>query len=108
MHTVLEFPAKVFVQWGSIAQDIASYLAQRGVHREEIVAVLDRLRARWEQLEPPPPGATGIAFLDADTATEASAKLEEGEVYASRHWRSQPARTLIESAVADYQRHTCR
>jgi hypothetical protein len=50
----------------------------------------------------------GIVFLDADTAAEASAKLEEGEVYVSRHWRSQPARTLIESAVADYQRHTCR
>ncbi|MGI4846454.1 MAG: hypothetical protein ACRYF7_24440 [Janthinobacterium lividum] len=95
MQAVLQFPAKVFVQWGAIAQEIVPYLAQRGAKRDEICAVLDRLRTRWEQLEP-------------DDAAEVSRQLEEGEPYVSRHWRSQCARMLIESALADYQRHAGR
>ena len=108
MHAVLEFPAKVFVQWGAIAQEIVPYLAQRGVTRDEICAVLDRLRTRWEQLDPAPPGNTGAALLDGDEAAAASSQLEEGELYVSRHWRSQSARMLIESAMLDYQRHASR
>ena len=108
MNTVLEFPAKVFVQWGAIAQEIVPYLAQRGVKRDEIPAVLDRLRTRWEQLDPALPDAADTPLLDRAEADEASRQLEEGELYVSRHWRSQSARMLIESAIADYQRHTRR
>jgi hypothetical protein len=108
MHTVLEFPTKVFAQWGAIAQEIVPYLAQRGVKRDEICAVLDRLRTRWEQLDPAPPGNPGTALLDGDDVAEVSSRLEEGELYVSRHWKSQSARMLIESAMADYQRHASR
>lgn len=98
MNKVLEFPSKIFVQWGAIAQEIVPYLAQRGAKREEIRAVVDRLRAKWEQLECP----------DTPQTAEVSERMEEGDLYVSRHWRSQSARTLIESAMLDYQRHTLR
>ena len=105
MHTVLEFPAKVFVEWGAIAQEIVPYLTQRGVKRDEVCAVLERLRTRWEQLDPASPQAEGVALIGGEEAAECAMQLEEGELYASRHWRSQPARILIESAMADYLRH---
>ncbi|MEW6369835.1 MAG: hypothetical protein AB1584_02785 [Pseudomonadota bacterium] len=108
MHTVLEFPAKVFVQWGAIAQEIVPYLVQRGVKRDELPAVLDRLRTRWEQLDPALRNAADTPLRDGDEADEASRQLEEAELYVSRHWRSQSARMLIQSAMADYQRHTRR
>lgn len=108
MHIVLEFPAKVFVQWGAIAQEIVSYLVQRGVKRDEIPVVLDRIRTKWEQLDPALPDTTGTTLADGDKAAEVSRQLEEGELYVSRHWRSQSARMLIESAMADYQRHIRR
>lgn len=107
MHTILEFPAKVFVQWGAIAQEIVPYLAQRGVKRDEIGAVLARLRARWEQQDPALSDTTGAAWPE-DAATHLSCQLEEDESYVSRHWKSQPARMLIESAMLDHQRHICR
>jgi len=102
MQTVLEFPAKVFDQWGAIAQEIVPYLVQRGVKRDEIPAVLARVRTRWDQLAPVGPCA---ALSEADEAAQACGQDEEGELYASRHWRSQTARMLIESAMADYLRH---
>ncbi len=106
MPAVLEFPSKIFIQWGAIAQEIVPYLAQRGIKREEISAVVERLRTRWEQLEPARSGqGTDITALDAAAAAEASVGLEERALFASRHWRSQPARTLIEAAMADYLRH---
>ncbi len=108
MHTVLEFPTKVFVQWGAIAQEIVSYLAQRGVEREEIPAVLDRIRKRWEQLAPDLPDTPETALPGGDEAVQAARQLEEHELYTSRHWRSQSARMLIESAMADYQQHARR
>lgn len=103
MHTVLEFPAKVFDQWGAIAQEIVPYLVQRGVGRDDIPAVLERVRARWAQLVPPLPGDADMPL--PDQAANVSRQQEEGELYASRHWRTQSARILIESAGADYQRH---
>ncbi|MCA1855212.1 hypothetical protein LE190_04645 [Massilia oculi] len=103
MHTVLEFPAKVFGQWGAIAQEIVPYLVQHGVKRDAIPAILERIRARWDQSAPP--AAPRAALSDCDEAARASGQWEEGELYASRHWRSQSARTLIESAMADYLRH---
>ena len=105
MKNVLEFPSKTFVQWGAVAQEIVPYLAQRGASREEIRVVIERVRIRWEQLEPAPPGhGSGAATVDAHEAAQASGELEH-DMYVSRHWRSQPARTLIESAGADYRRH---
>jgi len=106
MQTVLEFPAKVFLQWGAIAQEIVPYLSQRGVKREEICAVVDRLRTRWEQLDPVLSGATVLALIDRDKASDSSGKRGQDGMHASRHWRSQPARALIESSLADYRRHT--
>ncbi|KFI09101.1 hypothetical protein [Massilia sp. BSC265] len=107
MQAVLQFPSKIFIQWGAIAQEIVPYLAQRGVKREEIRAVVERLRARWEQLDPAPSGqGTESETSDAPETAQVPGSLEEGAMYISRHWRSQPARTLIESAMADYQRHT--
>jgi len=106
MQTVLEFPAKVFLQWGAIAQEIVPYLAQRGVKREEICAVIDRLRTRWEQLDPSPSGATVLALIGKDKAADSSGKRGKYGMHASRYWRSQPARALIESSLADYKRHT--
>lgn len=104
MHIVLEFPAKVFVQWGAIAQEIVPYLAQRGVRRDEICSVLDRLKTRWEQLGPASPHDAGAVSLLGDDAAHDPRRQEESVLYVSRHWRSQPARMLIESALADYQR----
>lgn len=109
MHTVLEFPPKVFVQWGAIAQEIVPYLVQRGVKREEIPAVIERLRTRWEQLDPDLPATPDTGLPDGDRGEEAARQREEeGELYVSRHWKSQSARMLIESALADYQRHARR
>jgi len=106
MQTVLEFPAKIFLQWGAIAQEIVPYLSQRGVKCEEICAVVDRLRIRWEQLDPALSGTTVLALIDRDKTSGSSGKRGEHGMRASRHWRSQPARALIESSLADYQRHT--
>lgn len=109
MHIVLEFPPKVFVQWGAIAQEIVPYLVQRGVKRDEIPAVLERLRIRWEQLDPALPDTPDAGALVGDRGSEAATQRdEEGELYVSRHWKSQSARMLIESALADYQRHIRR
>ncbi|MGG7604022.1 hypothetical protein [Massilia sp. BKSP1R2A-1] len=106
MKNVLEFPSKTFVQWEAVAQEIVPYLAQCGASREEICAVIERVRFRWEQLEPASPGhGAGAAAVDAHDTVPASGELEEHGIYVSRHWRSQPARTLIESAGADYRRH---
>ncbi len=106
MNTVLEFPSKTFVQWGAIAQEIVPYLAQRGASREEICAVIERVRSRWEQLEQGPP-SPGAAIVEGHEGAHASAELEEHDIYVSCHWKSQPARTLIQSAEADYRRHAC-
>ncbi|RZA34507.1 MAG: hypothetical protein EOP92_15330 [Lysobacteraceae bacterium] len=107
MQAVLEFPSKIFTQWGAIAQEIASHLAQRGIKRDEICAVIERLKARWEQLESVP------SSQGADTETsdgfetgQAPQAREDRDLFVSRHWRSQPARTLIEAAMADFQDHT--
>ena len=107
MNTVLEFPSKTFVQWGAIAQEIVPYLAQRGASREEIRGVIERVRIRWEQLEQASPGhGADTGIVDQHEAAQAPGEQEEHDIYVSRHWRSQPARTLIESAGADYRRHT--
>lgn len=109
MHIVLEFPPKVFAQWGAIAQEIVPYLVQRGVKSDEIPAVLERLRTRWQQLKPALPDTPDAGLADADREREAATQREEeAELYMSRHWKSQSARMLIESALADYQRHTRR
>lgn len=106
MNTVLEFPSKVFNQWGAIAQEIAPYLARHGAKKEEIRAVVERLKTRWEQLESAPTGSGTVIEMPAKPgAAEVSGSLEESDRYVSRHWRSQSARTLIESAMADYQRN---
>ncbi len=104
MNNLLEFPSKTFSQWGAIVQEIVPYLAQRGASKEEIRAVVDRVRIRWEQLERAAPWH-GAGIADEHAAAPASKAEEEHELYISRHWRSQSARTLIESAGADYQRH---
>jgi hypothetical protein len=109
MNKVLEFPSKIFVQWGAIAQEIVPYLAQRGAKREEIRAVIERLRSKWEQHESAPPcHGSAAEFSDAPGTAEASASLEEGSMYVARHWRTQSARALIEAAMADYQRNARR
>lgn len=106
MKNILEFPSKTFIEWGAIAQEIVSYLSLRGASREEICAVVERVRIRWEQLEQASPAdRAGAGSVDAHDAVQASEELEEHDIYVSRHWRSQPARALIESAGADYQRH---
>ena len=104
MNNILEFPSKTFVQWGAVAQEIVPYLAQRGASREQILAVIERVRIRWGQLEPVSPDR-GAGAASTGDATQASGEPEEHGIYVSRHWRSQPARMLIESAGADYQRH---
>ena len=105
MHTVLEFPAKIFSQWGAIAQEIVPYLSQRGVKRDEICAIVDRLRIRWEQLAPAPPGAAVLALIGRDKTEDSSGKRGEHGMHPSRHWRLQPARVLIQAALADHQRN---
>jgi hypothetical protein len=105
MKNVLEFPSKTFVQWEAVAQEIVPYLAQRGASREEICAVIERVRIRWEQLEPASPGNdAGAATVEVRDTAQGSGEMEEHDIHVSRHWRSQPARTLIESAGADYRR----
>jgi hypothetical protein len=107
MDKVLEFPTKVFVQWGAIAQEIVPYLAQRGARREEICAVIDRVRIKWEQLELVQSGrARGVELSDQPEIADVSLSQEEGDRYVSRHWRSQSARTLIESAMTDYEHNS--
>lgn len=109
MNNVLEFPSKVFLQWGAIAQEIVPYLAQHGAKKEEIRAVIDRLRTSWEQLEAVPAAHDAGAESPGRPGNEkASDALEEHSVYVSRHWKSQTARTLIQFAMADYRRHTLR
>lgn len=105
MHTVLEFPAKIFSQWGAIAQEIVPYLSQRGVKRDEICAIVDRLRIRWEQLDPAPPGTAVLALIDRDKTAVPSGKRRGHGLHRSQPWRLQPARALIEAALADYQRN---
>lgn len=109
MNNVLEFPSKVFLQWGAIAQEIVPYLAQHGAKKDEIRAVIDRLRINWEQLEAVPAAHDGgVAWSGSQLSEETSEELDEHSVYVSRHWKSQTARTLIRFAMADYQRHTRR
>ena len=107
MEKVLEFPTKVFAQWGAIAQEIIPYLGQRGAKREEIYAVIDRLRIKWEQSELAPSGdATDVEISDTRETVALSGNLREHGTHVPRHWKSQSARTLIESAITDYERHT--
>lgn len=107
MQTVLEFPAKVFAQWGAVAQEIVPYLTQRGVKRDEICAVLERLRIRWEQLGPASTHETDTAWISGDDAA-CSMLPDERAFYVSRHWRSQSARMLIAEAMTDHLRHVRR
>lgn len=107
MNNVLEFPSKIFFQWGAIAQEIVPYLAQGGANKEEIRAIVDRLRIRWEQQETPPAAHdAGVELSRRCDDDEATEELEARDLYVSRHWKSQPARTLIRFAMADFQRNT--
>jgi hypothetical protein len=110
MDKIIEFPSKIFSQWGAIAQEIAPYLAQRGANKGDIAEVIGRLKTRWEQLEVVP--AVGQQTVTGPAARESVAGItslvDENNLHASRHWKSQSARAMIEFAFADYRRLSMR
>jgi hypothetical protein len=105
MNNVIEFPDKVFPQWGAIAQALTAYLRHLGATHAESNEIVVRLRARWEQLGIPLalPSLRWIPELLPGEQYEVSKVGLNGQaMQISRHWKSESARTLLELARLEY------
>jgi hypothetical protein len=105
MNNVIEFPDKVFAQWGAIAQALTAHLRHLGASNGESREIVVRLQARWEQLGIPP-ALPALRLISEPLPTEQNdvTKLAlRGEaMHISRHWKSASARTLLELARLEY------
>ena len=104
MSILLEFPARVFPEWGALAQEMTVALYSAGATPTEIRAIVDRLQKRWE------PHGVAHATGEAEVAPDGGGLddrifgLYEHELYLARHWKTQSAKVLIALAVIEYRR----
>ncbi|KFI06699.1 hypothetical protein JN27_13535 [Massilia sp. BSC265] len=106
MNVVVEFPKKIFVQWGALAQELASSLSRLGATKAEVKEITARLQVKWEQPDTPPTpkGLCVIPSLEAGKqAAEAGPADKKRPLRTCAYWESQDARTLIELARYEYR-----
>jgi hypothetical protein len=106
MNNVIEFPDKVFHQWGAVAQVLTPYLQLLGATKADAKEIIARLQVQWEQLGVPPGPSTlrSVPGLLADEQNTTSKEVPK--VKAMRNpqpWKSENARTMLEFARLEYQ-----
>lgn len=105
MNNVLIFPDKVFPHWEGIAQILRLYLTLLGATKEEAEGTIERLQARWNQLEPPLPTPV-LHLMPALRPDRARLPFEPGpmdkSLHQSRHWKTESARQLLDFSKIDF------
>jgi hypothetical protein len=105
MKNVIEFPDKVFPQWGAIAQVLTAYLRHLGATNAESKEIVVRLQVRWEQLGVPlalPSLCLIPELLPGEHYEVSKVGLNAQAMQISLHWKSENARTLLELARLEY------
>jgi hypothetical protein len=105
MNKVIEFPDKVFPQWGAIAQAISAYLRHLGATNAMSAEIVVRLQVRWEQLGVPlalPSLRLIPELLPGEQYEVSKVGLNGQDMQVSGHWKSESARTLLELARLEY------
>ena len=106
MNNVIEFPDKVFHQWGAIAQVLTPYLRLLGATKADAQEIITRLKLQWEQLGVAP-GPSTLRSVPGPLAHEQNATREDiPKVKAVRTpptWKSKNVRTMLEFARLEHQ-----
>jgi hypothetical protein len=106
MGHIIDFPEKVFPEWGAIAQELVPYLKNLGATKEEIRQVIDKVRGRWDQIDPPPASdSLPVAFIrkSDEGLPPSTPPFGTRRAHGARHWKLENARTLIALAKFEYQ-----
>lgn len=111
MNNVIEFPTKIFRQWGPNAQALTTYLSCLGATTGEAGAIVNRLQLEWERTGLPltgqapqqiaKPGSNKLKYANND-----GIKFHVREM--PRHVGSKTARNLFELARLEYERAKVR
>jgi hypothetical protein len=106
MNNVIEFPHKVFQQWGAIAQVLTPYLQLLGATKADAQEIIIRLKLQWEQLGVAP-GASILRSVPAPLTDEQNAPGKEiskvKALHTTPNWKSQNVRTMLEFAKLEHQ-----
>jgi hypothetical protein len=106
MNNVIEFPDKVFHQWGAIAQVLTPYLRLLGATKTDTQEIISLLKLQWEQLgvAPGPSTLRSVPGLPADEQNTTSKEIHKVKAMRSpQPWKSENARTMLEFARLEYQ-----
>jgi hypothetical protein len=107
MNNVIEFPDKVFRQWGAVAQVLTPYLCLLGATTAEAREIISRMQVRWEELGVPLslPALRSVPKPLPDRQ-DAATKGTPGEqaMQTSPARNPENARTMLEFARLEYQR----
>jgi hypothetical protein len=106
MNKIIDFPDKVFLEWGAVAQELVPYLKGLGANKEEARRIIDKVRGRWDQ--PGTPAVSDLApvvFIrrSDDRMSLFTPPFDASGLHAGRRWKSENARTLLALARFEYQ-----
>jgi hypothetical protein len=106
MSKIIDFPERVFHEWGAIAQELAPYLKSLGATKAEAQKIIDKIKAEWERLGTPAASdSPDVAFKRRyrEKMSLVTPPFDLPRVQAGRHWKLESARTLIALAKFEYQ-----
>lgn len=105
-NNVIEFPDKVFQQWGAVAQILTPYLRLLGATKADAQEIIATLQLRLEQLGVPPSLST-LRSVPGPLADDQNATGKEPPkvktMQAPPTWKSENVRTMLELARLEYQ-----
>lgn len=111
VNNVIAFPAKVFREWGPIAQALGRYLGSLGATGGEASDIIDRLQLKWLQYGLPltHPALRPVPrppLRELDYTNKAGVKFHAREM--PRNLAFDNARSLFELAALDYAQSKAR
>jgi hypothetical protein len=106
VNNVIEFPKKIFGQWGAIAQEIISLLRSAGANKMQADLIVERMRMKWHQCQDWPAVTNSQVFdlFPADVRSIHAHLYLELDNCTSRQMHSMNAKTLLKLAGAEFHR----
>jgi hypothetical protein len=106
MSNIIDFPERVFHEWGAIAQELVPYLKSLGASKAEAQKIIDKIKAEWERLGTPAASdSPAVAFNRRfrEKTSLVTPPFDIRKTQSGRHWKLESARTLIALAKFEYQ-----